>query len=58
MPMYRSPKRKFTDTEVAQLRQEFTDGVWPTQMDAANHYDVSQSRISDIVNRRTYKDVT
>jgi hypothetical protein len=53
----RSPDRKFTDEQIVKIRQEFEDGVWPTQLDAANHYDVSQSRISAILTRKTYKDV-
>lgn len=47
--------RKFTDEQVAQIRREFKEGVWENQLVASFHYDVSQSRISDIVTRKTYR---
>jgi len=49
--------RKFTDDQVRTIRSDIADGMWRSQLDAANHYDVSQSRISDIVTRKTYREV-
>ena len=45
--------RKFTEAEVHEIRRLAADYV--AQQTIANHYGVSQTVISFIVNRRTYK---
>lgn len=52
-PGYRSEKRRFTDEEVAAMRQRWEDGE--TQVSIAAAIGISQGHLSNIIRRRMYR---
>lgn len=49
--------RKTTDEDVREIRHLYADCGW-LQTDIAEHFGISQSNVSRIINRKRRKDVT